>query len=488
MHKITNVNGLIIGLCFTVLLFQEQANAQLVIGQPNLGFSQACASESFNSYDVTFVFSPESAVNASNQFIVEMSDADGDFSNSTTVYTSSPGSVTDSPATLSFSIPEETAGENYRIRIKSTSPTATSSPSAAFAAYYKLQDSPFSINNLVSTGAYCTGGSYLLTIDNPGTGNNDSPLNYPSLTFNWYKETSSTTSVFVAEGPSLSVSEEGTYFVETNYGSCTSDSFSNRVTISEASSTGEAEATIVSSLGNPYCPEQGLTTLSTIGGNSYQWFKDGVEIPDATNQMYQTDESGTFSVQVDLGECSASGFIDLESELFESEINVDEVNHIIDGETLSVEITNTAISPEFQWYFNSQIIAGANESTYEVTEFGDYTVVISETSGCEGSRIYEFSVEEGIDPFPDVEKIPNVISPNGDFTNDTWVLPIEYTTGTNTEVVIFNEQGKMVFQTIDYQNNWPENDLNLTSINQVFYYIITTTQGEVKKGSITVVK
>ncbi|WP_412560896.1 gliding motility-associated C-terminal domain-containing protein [Winogradskyella sp. MIT101101] len=488
MLKITNVNGLIIGLCFTVLLFQEQANAQLVIGQPNLGFSQACASESFNSYDVTFVFSPESAVNASNQFIIEMSDADGDFSNSTTVYTSSPGSVTDSPATLNFSIPETTAGENYRIRVKSTSPVATSSSSAAFAAYYKLQDSPFSINNLVSTGAYCTGGSYLLTIDNPGTGNNDSPLNYPSLTFNWYKETSSTTSVFVAEGPSLSVSEEGTYFVETNYSSCTSDSFSNRVTISEASSSGEAEATIASSLGNPYCPEQGLTTLSTIGGNSYQWFKDGVEIPDATNQMYQTDESGTFSVQVDLGDCSASGSIDLESELFESEINVDVVNHLIDGETLSVEITNTAISPEFQWYFNTQIIADANDNTYDITEFGDYTVVISETSGCEGSRIYEFTVEEGIDPFPDVEKIPNVISPNGDFTNDTWVLPLEYTTGTNTEVVILNEQGKVVYQTIDYQNNWPENDLNLTSINQVFYYIITTTDGDVKKGSITVVK
>ncbi|WP_369996206.1 gliding motility-associated C-terminal domain-containing protein [Winogradskyella sp.] len=488
MLNTTNVNRLIIKFCFAVLFFQGQANAQLVIGQPNLGFSQACASETFNSFNVTFVFSPESAVNASNQFIVEMSDADGSFSSPTSVFTSSPGSVTSSPATLSFSIPETTSGENYKIRIKSTSPAATSSQSVAFAAYYKLQDSPFTINNLVSTGAYCTGGSYLLTIDNPGTGNNDSPLNYPSLTFYWYKETSATTSVFVAEGPTLSVSEEGTFFVETNYGSCTSNSFSNRVTISEANASGEAEATIASSLGNPYCPEQGLTTLSTIGGNSYQWFKDGVEIPDATDQMYQTDESGTFSVQVDLGECSASGSIELVSELFESEINVDEVNHILDGETLSVEITNTAINPEFQWYFESQLITSVTGNTYDITEFGDYTVVITETSGCEGSRIYEFTVEEGIDPFPDVDKIPNVITPNGDLKNDTWVLPLKYTTGTNTEVVILDERGKVVFQTTDYQNNWPENDLNLTSINQLFYYIISTTDGEVKKGSITIVK
>lgn len=489
MLKTTNVNRLITGLCFIALLFLGQANAQIVIGQPNLGFSQACANDSFNSYSATFVFSPESALEASNQFSIELSDADGDFSNPVVVYTSSPGWVTESPATLNFSLPEDTAGESYRIRIKSSAPSATSAPSIAFAAYYKLQDSPFTINNLVSTGAYCTGGSYLLTIDNPGNGNNDSPLNYPSLEFYWYKETSSTTSVFVAEGPTLSVSEEGTYFVETNYGSCTSNSFSNRVTISEVSTSGEADATIVSSLGNPYCPEQGLTTLSTIGGNSYQWFKDGIEIPNATSQMYQTDQSGTFSVQVDLGDCSASGSIDLVSELFYSEINVDEINHLINGETLTVEVTTNATSPEFEWYLNNQMITEATDGTYDATEFGDYEVVITETApGCNGSRSYQFTIEEGIDPFPDVDKIPNVISPNGDMVNDTWVLPTKYVTGTNTEIVILNNRGVVVFQTIDYQNNWPEDDLNLSSVNTLFYYIITTIEGEVKKGSITIVK
>ena len=360
MLKSNHVQKLIISLCFICFSLQKHANAQLVIGSPSLGFSQACASESFNSYSTTFVFSPESAVNPSNQFIVELSDPDGDFTDATVIYTS-PTGITTSPATLNFSIPETTAGENYRIRIKSTSPVATSAPSAPFAAYYKLQDSPFTINNLVSTGAFCTGGSYLLTIDNPGTGNNDSPLNYPSLTFNWFRETGPTTSEFIAEGNSLTVSEEGTYFVETNYGTCTSNSFSNRVTISEASS-GTATITIASSLGNPYCPEQGLTTLTTIGGNSYQWFKDGNEIQDATEQSYQTNESGVFSVQVDLGECSASGTIDLQSELFDADINVDPINQIEDEETLTVIITATATSPVFEWYMNDQLIAGATSA------------------------------------------------------------------------------------------------------------------------------
>ncbi|MEZ4802949.1 MAG: gliding motility-associated C-terminal domain-containing protein [Gelidibacter sp.] len=487
MQKTTIIERLFIGLCLIVLCISEQTNAQIVIGTPNLGFSQACASASFNTYNVTFVFSPQSALGPTNQFSIEMSDADGSFSNSTIVFTSNPGAITTSPATLSFSLPTTTAGEGYKLKIKSTAPVASSSGSVAFAAYYKAQDSPFTINNLVSTGAYCTGGSYLLTIDNPGHGDNDSPLNYPSLTFNWYKETGPTTSVFVAEGNTLTVTQEGTYFVETNYGTCTSDSFSNRVTISEAVS-GEANATIVSSLGNPFCPDQGMTTLSTLGGNSYQWFKDGVLIPDGTEQMYQTDESGTYSVQVDLGSCQASGSIILESEGFNSSIDVPETNMVEEGDTLTIHVTTDASNPEFEWYLDGNIISGANTSTFEATQYGDYKVIVYQTSGCIVSKELVFSITEPIEQFPDVGDIPNYISPNGDGINDTWQIPLQYVSGTNTEVMIMTNQGKVVLQTNDYQNNWPEDQSNVTGITLVFYYIIKAPNQKEKKGSITVVK
>ena len=487
MHKTTLIKTYFIGLCLFTLSFLENVNAQIVIGTPNLGFSQACASASFNTYNTTFVFSPESNLEASNQFIIEMSDEFGDFTNSIVVFTSTAGTVTTSPATLSFSIPTTTSGEGYKIRIKSTAPAATSSRSVAFAAYYKIQDSPFTINNLVSTGAFCSGGSYLLTIDNPGTGDNDSPLNYPSLTFNWFRETGPTTSVFVAEGNSLEVTQDGTFFVETNYGTCTSNSFSNRVTISEIDS-GQSSATIVSSLGNPFCPDQGLTTLSTINGNSYQWYKDGNIIPDATNQMYETDESGSYSVQVDLGSCSASGSIELESELFDATINVSDENIMEPGDSLTVIVSVTANNPDYQWFLNGSLIGGAIEDTYLATEFGNYSVIITENTGCNGSREFNFAIVEPYDPFPVVENIPNMISPNGDGINDTWVIPTQYVSGTDTQVLIMTNQGDVVLNTNEYQNNWPTEQLNLTSVNQVYYYIITPPDQETKKGSITVIK
>lgn len=486
MSKTTFVKKIFFGLSFFVLFLNQNLKAQIVIGAPNLGFSQACANASFNSYNVSFVFSPESALSSTNQFTIELSDADGNFANAIVVFTSTPGSVTTSPANLSFALPETTAGESYRLRIKSSAPVATSSGSSTFAAYYKTQDSPFSINNLISTASYCAGGSYLLTIDNPGTGMNDSPLNYPSLTFKWYKETGPTTSVFVADGSSLSVNQPGTYFVETNYGTCTSDSFSNRVTVSEASSG--TSTSINSSLGNPFCPSGGPTTLATTSGNSYQWFLDGEAISGATNQTYETMYSGIYSVSIDLGSCISTASIILESDMFTSDLNVDAINTLDSGEVLNVMVTTSAENPEFQWYINDAIISGEESSMYDATQIGIYRVVITQTSGCFVSDELTFEIIEPIDPFPNVGNIPNLISPNGDGINDTWIIPNQYVSGTNTEIIIMNSYGKVVFNTNNYQNNWPENQLEFNNVNPVYYYVITTQDNKTKKGSITIIK
>jgi gliding motility-associated-like protein len=488
MAKTTYLKSLYILAFFFAVSNIGKIEAQIVIGTPDLQFSQACANEFFNTFTTNFVFNPESGIDSSNQFIVEMSDQDGDFSDPEIVFTSAPGAITTSPASVNFSLPITTAGEGYKIRIKSTHPIASSTRSDSFSAYYKIQDSPFTINNLISTATFCPGGSYLLTIDNPGAPENDSPLKYPSLSFKWFKEINPTTSIFLSHGPTLSVTQEGVYFVETDYGTCTSDSFSNRVTVTEATFQEEVTATIVSSLGNPFCGGNGPTTLSTVEGNGYQWYKETAAIPGATNQSYETAISGSYSVIVNFGSCEATGNIDLQTGDFASSIDVQQNNMLEAGDTLSVTVTTDAINPEFQWFLNSEIIPNANQSTFNVTDFGMYTVTITQTNVCITTSEHVFQVEEFINIFPDVENIPNVISPNGDGINDTWVIPTTYVSGSNTEIIIFSSQGEKVFNTKDYLNNWPEDQLGSGSVIQLYYYMIIPQDLEPKKGSITILK
>ena len=108
-----------------------------------------CASDSFNTFLVDFFFN-EDQINSSNEFVIELSDPNGDFSNPIEV--STPQSFTSSPVEdIPFSLPEDAAGENYRIRIKSSDPVAISSPSMEFAAYFITHNIPFSINNVPDT-------------------------------------------------------------------------------------------------------------------------------------------------------------------------------------------------------------------------------------------------------------------------------------------------------------------------------------------------
>ena len=477
---------------FSLLCVNTTSYAQVLIGKPSLGGSlgvvtQACASPSFNSFDVGFNFSLISALDPTNQFIVELSDASGSFSDAITLHTSNAGEITTEGVNVefNFSLPTTVSGEGYRVRIRSTSPSSVSTSSDAFAAYYKLHDSSFTINNLNDTGGYCTGGSYILSIDNPGSGLEGSPLQYDSLTYRWFRATSETTSVFVADGETLSVNTPGIYFVETNYGSCTSESASNRVTVSEVTST--STSSISSSLGETFCATEGLTTLTTINAFAYQWFKDGETIIDATEQEFQTNETGEYSVNIDLGTCFTSASINLDTTGFTSSIDVDleNDNDLSQDETFFATITTTANTPEFEWYLNENLITGEINNDLEITETGNYEVIITQTVGCNAKESFNFTVTTA---FPDVEEIPNLISPNGDGENDTWVLPLNYVGGTNTNVVIMSSRGEIIFKTNNYQNNWPQDELSFTAINPLYYYIITPSNGKTRKGTITVVK
>lgn len=481
--------------CFFILVWTNQSYSQVTISTPILNFTQICADASYNAkapFKVSFSFSPISGVNGNNQFVIELSDSNGNFSTPTILVTSIAGAIKTSPASLNFAIPINLAGEKFKIRVKSTHPATVSPESVSFSAYYQVQNTPFSINNFAGTASYCKGSFYTLKIDNPGTGTNDSPLKYPSLTYRWYKE-ATPAPLFLGNDTSLLVNSPGTYYVETNYGSCSSTSYSNRVVVREIINQ---TISITSSNGNPFCMSEGLTTLSTQSANSYQWYLKDVRIEGATSRTYVTDKPGLYEVKVDLGTCVSNAIINLQELNFSSTINVAAVSMIAKGEMQKVITTTTATNPSYKWYVDGNLIVGGSSPNYETDNEGDYKVVITQNSGCIASNEFKFTIKKSLPVTPpvtppvaiDVINLPNIVSPNGDGINDTWIIPQEYTSGTNTELIIVSSSGQQVLKTKDYQNNWPENKIDFKNVNPVYYYIITTQDNYVKKGSITIIK
>lgn len=488
--RISIVNIYFICFLYLVLSLTTKIHGQTIAPQ-TLVFSKICAGN-FNQFDATF---NHAGFPVSTTFEVQLSDNLGSFINSVSTTTVSINDVTASQKTITFAVPTNLIGsEIYKLRVKSSTgfisgnfsikdPNNTSGTLSFFPAYYKPFEDVYYINNKLSTAFICAGGNVTLSIDNPTPSlQNSSPANYPSIKYKWFK---GTTIIAGQTGPSILINTAGTYYVAIDYASCTdSNSQSNIVTVSTAS--GGTSGSISSSLGNPFCVGGNLTTLSSLAGNSHQWYKNNVKINGATSATYMTNQAGVYSVAIDFGGCNNTYSIDLKEFKMTSSINIPNTSVIIDGETKNVIVTTNAVNPTFEWYQNNILIAGNQGNTYAVTSAGSYKVIITQNSGCVIIDEILFDVNSAVDS--SVVNIPNLISPNNDGINDTWVIPQEYSVGSNTAVVIMSATGKIVFTSNNYLNNWPESPIDFKNINPVYYYIITTPEGNVKKGSITLVK
>ncbi|AYN05765.1 hypothetical protein [Flavobacterium sp. 140616W15] len=457
-----------------------------VIGPVALPFDKICADATFNDFSVTF--NHQGFLDSAN-YVVILSDDSGNFDNPVSTIFVSIMDITATQKRIKFILPSNLIGsETYRLRVKETTTGITTgdfstySGPKTFPIYYKVQDSKFTINNFNPTATYCSGGSYVLSIDNPGIGGNDSPLKYPSLKYNWYKSNGlilPETLVAGNTGGTYTVTEPGIYYVRTNYGTCTSDSESNQVSVTLASSNTTTE--IVSSLGNPFCPATGATILSVGTGASYQWSKDGVAITGAISQTYSATTAGLYTVKIEFGGCTGNGSINLQSEgSFTGNLNIPNSNtiNVETGETLNVTVTSDAVDPSYKWYINSTLITDAITDSYFVTAVGNYKIEVTQTTGCTATKEFNFQVSDS-----NLKNIPNIVSLSSGF--NTWDLPGDYKNA-ETNVMIVSSQGEVMFNGVDYDpSKWEIKDFK--NINPVYYYIIKKGSDE-KKGSITVIK
>ncbi|THD69322.1 gliding motility-associated C-terminal domain-containing protein [Robertkochia marina] len=361
-------------LAFVLSLAGVAVCAAQTLNKPTPDFTYACASASFNDFSISFTWQSP-AVASDNQFILELSDANGSFNNPTVLST-----LSDKNTTYEFKFninwPEDTAGDSYKVRVRSTSPSLTSPESDAFSAYYMSVTDALVINNY-QEASICNGSAYVLSVDN-----------YPEeAAYNWYKD------MMLIPGEKeafLEVTEPGIYFAEVDYGDyCSVNTASNLVEVYAENSLG------ITLMGEPnitLCQGETYTLTANINDNTllYKWYKDGQLVVQNNENTFLVDGNTTgfegeyyLVIENTLTGCDeVSNTISVGSNGFETGLNTPNGNVLLPGQSITLETTTTATNPTYEWYKDDVLMTGETGSQLIVSTPGSYKAKVIGSGSC----------------------------------------------------------------------------------------------------------
>jgi len=426
------------------ILFAAQAATGQILSKPtpaanpNLGsttpWTAVCASDSFNEYFVNFTWNPP-LVDGSNEFILELSDAAGNFDNPIELARLGDKN-TDFDFNFQFALPQEAQGDGYKFRVRSTSPALTSPESDAFAMYYIEYNSPILISQdgsgVIPPGGelqICGGGSVELATHNVP--------NAEIYRYSWYRSGTPLSET----SNSITADQAGIYFVEIDYGDACSGSantLSNSIEVSFGTTQGIA---INPPSKTTLCPSDIVTLSANISGMgySYTWFKDGTIVsgPTVDASTYTVDGSmvgfeGSYSVEI-LGtgicqEMSDSVVLSSAGSFSVSQENSDRLV-LLPGQNEVLTISTDAATPAIQWYRNGSPLAGETNLSLTISQIGEYYAAVTETGGSCGSATKTSDTTTVVQP----SNFDLSVSYNGSYTdcaNSTIVLEVTQITAT----------------------------------------------------------
>lgn len=327
-------------------------------------------------------------VNGDNEFVLELSDASGNFSSPVELARDASKNVV-FDFYFQFAVPTDTRGEAYRFRVRSTSPALTSPVSDPFPMYYIDINTGLTIRPSGQadfgdgTAEVCDGNS--ITLEVYGL------ANAGSYQYNWYRSGTPLTE----KSESISVSQAGMYNVEIDYGSCSGsgNTLSNIIDVTTGSSLGIA---INPPSKTDLCSGETVDLIANISGMglTYTWFRDGVAItsPTIDDDTYTVDASisgfeGSYEVEIfGTGACvERSPAIAITNAGDFTVTRTNPANMVIlPSQTITLSVTTTAGAPIYQWYKDSNPIAGATASTYDISDVSDagqYYAEVSQSGG-----------------------------------------------------------------------------------------------------------
>ncbi|HMT30284.1 MAG TPA: gliding motility-associated C-terminal domain-containing protein, partial [Bacteroidia bacterium] len=226
-------------------------------------------------------------------------------------------------------------------------------------------------------------------------------------------------------------------------------------------------------------------TADSIPGFSYQWYYGGIPLNGATTNSFSTPAAGVYSVAV----TSACGtFMSNQIEIIVKSIeNVSVSNHQIICPPEQVQLF-AAGGVTYQWTPTTNItFSNVPDPIVNPTVSTTYTVTITNEFGCKTN----LHVEVGV--MCDSLLVPNAFSPNGDGTNDGYVIDgIENYPG--NKLWVYSRWGNLVYKAKDYRNNW-DGTSNVSGVYMgkkvqtgTYYFILDLNDGSKPKTGYLIIR
>lgn len=228
------------------------------------------------------------------------------------------------------------------------------------------------------------------------------------------------------------------------------------------------------------CNDSDTITISTatdLSAATFDWIKDGVNLNVSTEALDVTETGKYQLVQYRNGCPLPSNEVTI-APLDDSLITLDSPDTVVFPSGGSKTVTASGGS-SYQWFdMNNALLSDSASVTF--TEMGSY-LLVANIENCE--IIKQITVV-----LQDTFKVPNVVTANGDGINDQWVIPNTYSRNKDINVLIYNSNGEVILNELNYQNNWPESTTAFAKQNMVFYYKIKNSKEVLKQGTITIIR
>lgn len=281
---------------------------------------------------------------------------------------------------------------------------------------------------------------------------NTSTLATGSMSYAWVFGDNTTST---ATSPNKTYSTQGTYLV-TLIAISDSNCYD---TVSHQYMVYPAPAVSISTSNTSFCSGQSLSLQSTATGiTTYEWYKNNSVISNSNTSNYTVNSGGNYSLKVtDTNGCdSTTGLV----QIIEKPLPVKPVI------SQSADTLYSTLAPNYQWFYNSNLINGAAASFYRFSQNGVYTVQ-TDSNGCSNTSA------------PFTANLPTGISSLSNYQISVFPNPSKGKITVNsideiTSIQLYNVTGVLVY---DKQLENKTADLSLELKSGIYFLHVFTNDG-----------